>query len=369
MFVIGGGSGGISCARAASNLGKKVGIADFVTPTPSGTKWGLGGTCVNVGCIPKKMMHYAALLAESRIDQEKSGFKPDMTQQHDWETMVKNVQMHIKGLNWGYKSDLIKMKAKYYNSYATFVDAHTVSLDNGKGKVETVTADKIVIAVGGRPSYPDIPGDREFGITSDDIFSLKKAPGKTLVVGASYVALECAGFLSALGYDTTVMVRSILLRGFDQDMADRIGDYMSKHNTNFIPGATPSKLEKPNPDGRIVVTFQQDGEAKTEEYDTVLFAIGRYAVTKGLNLEKAGVVAEKNGKFKAAANEQTNVENIYAIGDVIYGQLELTPVAIKAGQLLAARLFAGATDLMDYVNVPTTVFTPIEYGCCGLDEE
>jgi len=110
---------------------------------------------------------------------------------------------------------LIKLKAKYYNSYASFIDAHTLKLDNGKGKIETVTADKIVIAVGGRPLYPDIPGDKEFGITSDDIFSLKKAPGKTLVIGASYVALECAGFLTAFGYDTTVMVRSILLRGFD----------------------------------------------------------------------------------------------------------------------------------------------------------
>lgn len=117
----------------------------------------------------------------------------------------------------------MKMKCKYYNSYATFGDAHTILLDNGKGKKEQVTADKIIIAVGGRPSYPGIPGDKEHGITSDDVFSLKKAPGKTLVVGASYVALECAGFLNALGYDTTVMVRSILLRGFDQDMAKIIG--------------------------------------------------------------------------------------------------------------------------------------------------
>ena len=151
---------------------------------------------------------------------------------------------------------MIKLKAKYYNSYATFVDAHTLKLDNGKGKIETVTADKIVIAVGGRPSYPDIPGDREFGITSDDIFSLKKAPGKTLVVGASYVALECAGFLTAFGYDTTVMVRSILLRGFDQDMADRIGDYMAKNHTKFLSDSVPVKLEKPNPDGRILVTYK-----------------------------------------------------------------------------------------------------------------
>lgn len=369
LFVIGGGSGGLSCARAAATAGKKVAIADFVKPTPTGTKWGLGGTCVNVGCIPKKMMHYAALLSESRSDQELSGWSPDMAQKHDWEKMVKNVQLHIKGLNWGYKSDMIKLKAKYFNSYASFIDSHTIHLDNGKGKIETVTADKIVIAVGGRPSYPDIPGDKEFGITSDDIFSLQKPPGKTLVIGASYVALECAGFLTAFGYDTTVMVRSILLRGFDQDMANRIGKYMEANHTKFMQDATPVKLEKPDPNGRTFVTFKQGGEEKTEEYDTVLFAIGRYAVTGGLNLAAAGVTCEKNGKFKVTETEQTSTPNIYAIGDVIYGQLELTPVAIKAGTLLAQRLFQGATALMDYVNVPTTVFTPLEYGTCGLPED
>ena len=128
--------------------------------------------------------------------------------------MVGHVQKHIKGLNWGYKTELIKNKVKYFNFYASFIDAHTLKLDNGKTE-QIVTADKIVIATGGRPTYPGIPGDKEFGLTSDDIFSKKTAPGKTLVVGASYVALECAGFLNALGYDTTVMVRSILLRGFD----------------------------------------------------------------------------------------------------------------------------------------------------------
>lgn len=142
-----------------------------------------------------------------------------------------------------------------------------------------MTADKIVIAVGGRPSYPDIPGAREFGITSDDIFSLNRAPGKTLVVGASYVALECAGFLTALGYDTTVMVRSILLRGFDQDMANLIGQHMADYHTKFINGATPSKLERAEEGGPITVTYNTAEGEKSETYDTVLFAMGRYAIT------------------------------------------------------------------------------------------
>lgn len=312
-------------------------------------------------------MHYAAILAEARKDQELSGWTQDYTQKHDWVKMVKQVQMHIKGLNWGYKSDMIKLKIKYFNAYARFADSHTIELENAKGEKEKVTAEKIIIATGGRPSYPGIPGDKEFGITSDDIFSLKEAPGKTLVVGASYVALECAGFLTALGYDTTVMVRSILLRGFDQDMANRIGAYMKDSHTKFIEGATPDKLEKLE-NGMIKVTYKQGGEEKTEEYQTVLFAMGRYALTANINLEAAGVIAEKNGKFKVNDQEQTNVPHIYAIGDVIYGQLELTPVAIKAGMLLSQRLFAGKTDKMDYVNVPTTVFTPLEYGCCGYTE-
>lgn len=368
LFVIGGGSGGISAARHASNLGKKVALADFVQPSPAGSKWGLGGTCVNVGCIPKKMMHYAALLAESKTDMEMQGWEQNKEAQHDWAKMVGSVQMHIKSLNWGYKSDLIKLKVKYFNYYARFIDSHTIELDNGKEK-KTVTADKIVIATGGRPSYPEIPGAKEFGITSDDMFSLKKAPGKTLVVGASYVALECAGFLTALGYDTTVMVRSIFLRGFDQDMANRIAEHMRLGHTKFIHNSTPASLEKPDAEGRIKVTWNTDGQQHSDEFDTVLFAIGRYALTGAINCEGAGVKVEKNGKFIVNEREQTNVPNIFAIGDVQQGRLELTPTAIKAGALLAQREFGVGTELMNYDNVPTTVFTPLEYGCVGLSEE
>lgn len=283
--------------------------------------------------------------------------------------MVNNIQMHIKSLNWGFRADLIKAKAKYFNEYASFVDAHTLQLRKANGDTQTVTADKIVVAVGGRPSLPDIPGAKEFGISSDDIFALKRSPGKTLVVGASYVALECAGFLTALGYDTTVMVRSILLRGFDQDMANVIGEHMAMYHTKFIRGATPSKLERAEEGGPITVTYTDAEGEKTETYDTVLFAIGRYAVTAGLNLAAAGVVAEKNGKFKTNEQEQTNVPNIYALGDVLYGRLELTPVAIKSGALLARRLANRGTELMNYELVPTTVFTPIEYGTIGLTED
>ena len=283
--------------------------------------------------------------------------------------MVQNIQKHIKTLNWGFKADLIKAKCKYFNKYASFVNANTLKLRGANGDEQTVTAEKIVIAVGGRPSMPDIPGAREFGISSDDIFAMQKSPGKTLVIGASYVALECAGFLAGMGFDTTVMVRSILLRGFDQDMANLIGEHMAANHTKFIKGATPSSLSRAEEGGPITVTYNDAEGEKTETYDTVLFAIGRYAVTKGLDLANAGVNVESNGKFIVNNQEQTNVPNIYAVGDVLHGRLELTPVAIKVGSLLAARLAGRTDEVMDYEGVPTTVFTPLEYGCVGLTEE
>ena len=235
------------------------------------------------------MMHYAATLAEARRDMQKQGWPINEQDVPDWGTMVGNIQMHIKQINWGFRSDLIKAKAKYYNCFATFVDPHTIKLTKASGAEETVTAENIIIATGGRPSYPDIPGAQEFGITSDDIFSMKKAPGKTLLVGASYVSLECAGFLTALGFDTTVMVRSILLRGFDQDMANLIGQHMELYHTKFIREAVPVKLEKPDPEGQVIVTYKDAEGEKQEAFDTVLFAIGRYAVTEPLNLAAAGL--------------------------------------------------------------------------------
>lgn len=228
----------------------------------------------------------------------------------------------------------------------------------------------MTIAVGGRPNYEAIKGAKEYAITSDDLFWLPKSPGKTLVVGASYVALECAGFLAHTDCDTTLMVRSIFLRGYDQDMANRIGAHMEAHGIKIYRPAIPLELSK-SPSGKINVLYKMlsNDEEKTEEFDTVLLAIGRKPVTADLHLEKAGVKVEENGKLKVNEYEQTEVENIYAIGDVIYGVPELTPVAIMAGRLLARRMLGIGEALMDYTNVPSTVYTPLEYGFCGMTEE
>lgn len=189
FFVIGGGSGGLSASKQAAGLGLKVGLADFIKPTPIGTKWGLGGTCVNVGCIPKKMMHISGNMYESLREFNKIGYPTEIPKKHDWKNMKNNIQKYIKSLNKKYEKTLKDKKITYYNKLAKLIDDHTIELSDEDGNFESVTADKILIAVGGRPNYLDVEGAREYCITSDDIFSLEKAPGKTLVVGASYIAL------------------------------------------------------------------------------------------------------------------------------------------------------------------------------------
>ena len=287
--------------------------------------------------------------------------------------MVESVQNHIGSLNWGYRVALREKNVKYLNAYASFVDQNTIKTVDKKGKESLHTAKNFILATGGRPRYPDIPGAKEFGITSDDIFSLPYNPGKTLFVGASYISLECAGFAHGVGVPATVMVRSILLRGFDQQIANKIGDYMESSGINFIRECVPVKLEllEEGKPGKIKVTAKyNDGTEYEDWFNTVCFAIGRDAETAKLGLDKVNVeLNPKNGKVIHDENEKTTADNIYAIGDMLDGKPELTPVAIQAGILLARRLCKVSEVKTDYVNVATTVFTPIEYGCVGLSEE
>ncbi|KAL4225826.1 thioredoxin reductase [Mactra antiquata] len=372
LIVIGGGSGGLAASKAAAGMGKKVAVFDFVQPTPVGTTWGLGGTCVNVGCIPKKLMHQAALLGHSFSDARAFGWEVPENIKHNWETMRNAIQDHIGGLNWGYRVQLRDKKVDYKNAYAEFVDKNKIKAVDKKGKETEYTSERFILATGERPRYPDIPGAKEYGITSDDLFSLPYCPGKTLVVGASYVALECGGFLQAIGLDVTIMVRSILLRGFDQQMAEKVGDYMGNHGINFVRPCVPTKIEQINEGkpGLLRVTGQyNDGTPFSDEFNTVLFAIGRDACTNTIGLDKVGVQVNKNGFIPVDDNEQTNVPHIFAIGDILEGKPELTPVAIQAGQLLAKRLYSNSLTKTDYKKVATTVFTPLEYGAVGYAEE
>merc|ERR1712216_402882 len=263
----------------------------------------------------------------------------------------------------------------YYNKYGTLVDRHTISLKDADGNVETKTAKYILLSAGGRPNKgPTTPASPPGGgfpgadlcISSDDLFWLQEAPGKTLVVGAAYIALECAGFLTAMGYDTTITVRSMLLRGFDRESVDRIGDYMAAHGAHFEMGAEPTRFE-PGTERKVRCYYMQNGEEKHEEYDTVLLAIGRNGEAAKLGLENAGVWT--NGSKVDAPCERTNVPNIFCIGDLVANRLELTPVAKVAGKKVVKRLFGGKLGAMDYTGVATTVFTPLEYGMVGMTSE
>lgn len=385
LIVIGGGSGGLASSKEAVKHGKKVALIDFVKPTPKGTTWGIGGTCVNVGCIPKKLMHEAALQAEyaNELYYYGWGLKPDdkpvvahgenANLQFSWERLREHVQNNIKSSNFKYRVELREKKVDYINAYAKFIDKHTIELEDKKGVKSQLTGETFIIATGERPKYPtDCEGAIEHSITSDDLFSLSYNPGKTLVVGASYVALECAGFLAGLGNDVTVMVRSILLRGFDQEMAEKVGAFMAKKGVKFLRPCVPRKIEKIR-DGQpgLYRVTASDGTKDNiiGEYNTVLFAIGRDPCTNDIGLDKVGVkLNPKTGKIPTV-HERTNVDNIYAIGDILEFRAELTPVAIDSGIMLARRLYAGSTETFDYVSIPTTVFTPNEYGCVGLSEE
>lgn len=260
-------------------------------------------------------MHNAALIQES-LHADSAAFGISLGEQapvHDWEAMRENIQNHIRGLNFKYRVNLREKSVTYLNKLGKFIDPHTIEVIDKKGNVSTITSSRFLVAVGGRPTDLDCEG-KELAISSDDIFSLAKAPGKTLCVGASYISLECAGFLAGLGYDTTVAVRSILLRGFDRECAEKIGAYMEDNGVKFRNGVVPKKLEKIEGSESIQVTFSDDSQ---DVYDTVLVAIGRSADTEMLGLDKVGVLPNsKNGKIPTKF-EQTTCPNIYAIGDVM----------------------------------------------------
>ena len=378
LLILGGGSGGLACSKEAAALGAKVAVLDYVKPSPAGSKWGLGGTCVNVGCIPKKLMHNAALLSESyKVDAPHYGVGVSQKQEeewmgmsqdnahgdHSWETLKSNIQNHIRGLNFKYRVDLREKEVTYLNMLGSFVDGHTVETVDKKGNKGTATFSRCIIAAGGRPTPIDCEGG-ELAISSDDIFSLDRDPGRVLCVGASYISLECAGFLRGIGKDVTVAVRSILLRGFDRECADLIGAHMRAEGVVFREAVVPTKLEKVG--DKIKVTFSN---GDSDEYDTVLGAIGRTGDTSKLNLDKVNIQPNPKNSKIVAKFEQTSTPNIYVIGDVMDGCPELTPVAIHAGKMLARRLFGGSTQPMDYRNVCTTVFTPLEYGTVGYSED
>lgn len=370
VFVIGGGSGGLAASRACTALNAKVGLANFVRPSPKGTQWGLGGTCVNVGCIPKKLMHYAAQLGHLRVDQSETGWTVPNNKHHNWKKMIGGISTHIKKLNGIYETLLNNSNVEYFNCEARLKDQHTVQLTDHEGNSQDITSKYIIVAGGSRPIHLPIPNAKELCITSDDLFWLQEDPGKTLVVGAGYIGLECAGFLRGLNKEVDIIYRSKPLAKFDRDMVNRVTEDMTKMGVNFMKGVIKS-IDKEGNKLKVqsLVTIEGEEELITDYYDTVLLAAGRKPENERIGLKEIGVDLDHLGRAKVNEKCQTSIDNIFVVGDGNNTGPELTPVAVKQGRMVASGLLINDWKYIDYRTTPTTVFTPLEYGFSGISEE
>jgi len=349
LFVIGGGSGGVRAARISAGHGARAAIAE---------ERYLGGTCVNVGCIPKKLLAYSAAFGHGFEDAAGYGWKC-AADEFSWPDLIRNKNVEIERLNGIYRGLLNNSGVKIYDARATLADEHTIMLSTG----ERVTAERILIATGGWPNVPDIPG-KELAITSNEAFFLPDLPKRVLVVGGGYIAVEFAGILSGLGADVTLMHRGMaILTAFDRELGTALMVEMKAQGIKSHLHSVTKKLEKV--EGGIRVTCNDD---LTMEVDCVLYATGRVPLTHGIGLEELGVALDKNGAVIVDEDDRTNIPNIFAIGDVT-DQLNLTPVATAKGHALADRLFAGSTRHVSLENVPTAIFSSPPIGTVGLSEE
>lgn len=382
VIVIGGGSGGLSFVQEARELGLSVAVFDYVQPTTHGTTWGLGGTCVNVGCIPKKLFHIGVGMQETAGMTKWYGWKTNGEKpEHDWDVLRDGIQAYIRSINFSYKSKMSEIGADYVNAFAKFENENEVTFEF-KGKTHKLKAKNFVIAAGGRPrDYPGIPDLAEHAITSDDLFSLKEDPGKTLVIGGGYIALECAGFLAGLGKDVTMINRSTFLRVMDDDMSFRIVDDMEAHGVKALTQTVPVGVKKLG-DRLFEVELKTGDKLYKMEVNTILVAIGRDSHPEKFNIQNTGVELARSHKIKGRSDEmeRSNVDHIYAIGDNLEDCPELQPVASKSGKLLAHRIHQRLNSKlseqeilskysMDYKYIPTTVFSPTEYSFIGMTEE
>lgn len=350
LLVLGGGSGGLATARRAAQHGARTAVAEFDR---------LGGTCVNRGCVPKKVMWHAAALGHAIDDAADYGY--DLERQgHDWGRLVAARAAYIERLNGIYQRNLDKDGVTHLRGRATFVDAHTVAVAG-----EHYSADRFLIAVGGEPVVPDVPG-AEHGITSDGFFELAERPQRVAVVGAGYIAVELAGMLQGLGSEVTLTVRrDAALRDFDADIQGALMETLQADGVSVRTGFTPASLERGN---NGLTLIPEAGEALSG-VDCVLWAIGRRPRTADIGLDNTGVETDRRGYVTVDAWQNTSVDHIHALGDVC-GHFELTPVAIAAGRHLADRLYGGRPDArLEYENIPTVVFSHPPIGTVGLTED
>ncbi|EKX55464.1 hypothetical protein GUITHDRAFT_83774 [Guillardia theta CCMP2712] len=351
-FVIGAGSGGVRTSRIAASHGAKVAVAEDSA---------LGGTCVNVGCVPKKLMTYGAHFSHDCEDAHAYGWdvqKPTV----QWSRFIENKNKEILRLNGIYERLLTNAGVTILRGRASFVDAHTVKVTSAEGE-KLYTAKIITVAVGGWPFVPEIPG-RELAITSNEAFYLPELPKRVCIVGGGYIAVEFAGIFHGYGSDVTLLYRSELwLRGFDDDLRTHLKSEYDKQGIKVLFNMNIDKLEKTGTG--IMATFT---DGSTHEYDIVMFATGRKPKTVGLGCEKAGINLDESGAIIVDEALKTSVDNIYAIGDVI-DRIQLTPVALAEGHCLADTLFGGKPRKTDYSDIPTAVFSNPPLGTVGPTEE
>ncbi|WP_312632759.1 glutathione-disulfide reductase [Pseudescherichia sp.] len=349
-IAIGGGSGGIASINRAAMYGQKCALIEAKE---------LGGTCVNVGCVPKKVMWHASQIAEAvNLYGPDYGFDATINN-FDWQRLVASRTAYIDRIHSSYENVLGKNNVDVIRGFARFVNAKTVEV-NG----ETLTADHILIATGGRPSYPDIPG-AEHGIDSDGFFELTALPKRVAVVGAGYIAVELAGVLHGLGAETHLFVRKHApLRSFDPLIVETLVETIMADGPSLHTHATPKAVVK-NSDGSLTLELE---DGRSETVDCLIWAIGREPANDTFNLEATGVKTNAKGHIIVDKFQNTNVSGIYAVGDNT-GAVELTPVAVAAGRRLSERLFNNKPDEhLDYSNIPTVVFSHPPIGTVGLTE-
>ena len=355
-IAIGGGSGGIASVNRAASYGKKCAIIEAKH---------LGGTCVNVGCVPKKVMFYGAQIAEAINHYAPDyGFDVDV-KKFDFAKLVESRQAYISRIHTSYDNVLAKNNVDVIRGFAKFVNKNTLEVTFADGTIEQVTADHILIATGGRPSIPAVKG-AEYGIDSNGVFALTELPKRAAVVGAGYIAVELAGVLNSLGVETHLFVRKHApLRNFDPMMAETLLESMQQDGITLHTHAIPKEVVK-NTDGSVTLNLE---DGREQRVDCLIWAIGREPATDKINLQAVGVETNERGFIKVDKYQNTNVPGIYAVGDIIEGGIELTPVAVAAGRRLSERLFNNKpNEHLDYRLVPSVVFSHPPIGTVGLTE-
>jgi glutathione reductase (NADPH) len=347
LFVIGGGSGGVRCARIAAGHGARVGIAEQ-------RFW--GGTCVNVGCVPKKLMVQAADYGGAA--QDARGFGWNATRcEHDWAAMIGAINTEVRRLSGLYRTMLESAQVTVFDAHARFLNPHTLDVGG-----QIVTAETIVIATGGHAVRPELEGGA-LGHLSDDVFTLERMPRRVLILGGGYIAVEFAGVFAGLGAEVDLVYRQPFpLRGFDDEIREALADTLSAEGVRLHPTRTIAALRQQA--GTVLATLN-DGTERAADF--VLFATGRRAATKGLGLETTGVALGGDGAVLVDCDRRSSVAHIYAIGDAV-DHVNLTPIAIAHGHILADRLFGDGRRSWNFDQVPTAVFSRPPIATVGPSE-